>query len=207
MLHVMLMVFANRFGRVLTIFDSGPQEAVVPPGVIDFGGQRTSVAEMRRAILKRLGDNNVLVGFHAAWTLMALSLPLPGCRVVDLGAEEAYNLFCFKVSDAFPVWKTLFVERLTNSSTDASQLSFAATASSSTPKASTISSQRPTTPPPFGTSSSPAFQRSACVRPSTASSARTPSATATPSTATSRGSSQNPRSLVDRPHNLPVASL
>ena len=113
--HVMSIVFANGFGRVLAVFDSGPQEAVVPPGVIDFGGQRTSASEMRRAILERLGTNDVLVGFHVAWTLTALSLPLPSCRVVDLGAEEAYQLFCFKISDAHSVWKTLFVERLTNS--------------------------------------------------------------------------------------------
>ena len=58
---------------------------------------------MRRAILERLGNNNMLVGFHVALTLSALSLPLPACCVVDLGAEEAYQLFCFKVSDAFPV--------------------------------------------------------------------------------------------------------
>ena len=83
--------------------------------MIDFGGQRTLANDMRRAILEHLGNNNVLVGFHVAWTLTALSLLLPACRVVDLGAEEAYQLFCFKVSDAFPVWKTLFVERLTNS--------------------------------------------------------------------------------------------
>ena len=42
------------------------------------------------------------MSFHVAWTLTALSLPLPACRVVDLGAEEAYQLFCFKVTDLFP---------------------------------------------------------------------------------------------------------
>ena len=113
--HVMSMVLAIGFGRVLAVFDNGPQEAVVPPGVIDFGGQRTSANDMRRAILERLGDSNVLVGFHVAWTITALSLPLPACRVVDLGAEEAYQLFCLKVSDVLPKWKTLFVERLNNS--------------------------------------------------------------------------------------------
>ena len=35
--------------------------------------------------------------------------------MVDLGVEEAYQLFCFKISDLFPVWKTLFVKRLINS--------------------------------------------------------------------------------------------
>ena len=58
-------------------------------------------------------------------------------------------------------------------------------------KSSTISSQRPTTPSPSGTFSSPASQRSACVRPSTAFSVRTPSATATPSTPMSLGFSQS----------------
>ena len=64
--HVMPMVLANGFRRVLAVFDSGLQEAVVPPGVIDFGGQRTSANDMRRAILERIGNNNVLVGFHVA---------------------------------------------------------------------------------------------------------------------------------------------
>ena len=36
MLHVMSMVLANRFKRVLAVFDSGPQEAVAPANVIDF---------------------------------------------------------------------------------------------------------------------------------------------------------------------------
>ena len=57
----------------------------------------------------------MLVGYHVAWTLTTLSLPLPACRVVNLGAVEAYQLFCFKISDSFPASKTLFVERLTNS--------------------------------------------------------------------------------------------
>ena len=105
--HVVAMVLANRFGRVLAIYDAGPQEAVVSPDVIDFDGRRTSPIDMRRAILERLGNNNVLVGFYVAWTLTAPSLPLPACRVVNLGAEEAYQLFCFKVSNAFPVWKTI----------------------------------------------------------------------------------------------------
>ena len=60
---------------------------MVPPGVIDFDSQRTSATEMRRAILERLGNNNMLVGFHVAWTLTALCLPLPACRVVNVGAE------------------------------------------------------------------------------------------------------------------------
>ena len=113
--HVMSMVLANGLGLVIAAFDSGSQDAVVPSGEINLVGQRTSANDMHRAILERLGNNNVLVGFHVAWTLTALSLPLTACRVLDLGAEKAYQLFCFKVSDAFPGWKTLFVERLTNS--------------------------------------------------------------------------------------------
>lgn len=89
MLHVMLMVFANEFERIRAVFDSGPQEAVMPPGMIDFDGRQTSAIDMRRDILERFGNNNVLVTFQVAWTLTALSLSLIGCRVVDFGAEEA----------------------------------------------------------------------------------------------------------------------
>ena len=78
--HVLSMVLANGFGGVLAVFDSGPKEAMVPPGVIYFDGRRTSAIDMRRAILERLGNNNVLVGFHVVWTLTALSLPLPASR-------------------------------------------------------------------------------------------------------------------------------
>ena len=75
----------------------------MPPGVIDFDGRRIFAIEMRQAILERLGNNNVLVGFHVASTLTALCLPLSACRVVNLGAKEVYQLFCFNVSDAFRV--------------------------------------------------------------------------------------------------------
>ena len=95
--HVMSIVLANCFGRVLVVFDNSFQEAIVPPCVIDLDGRRNSANDMRRAILERLGNSNVLVGFNVAWALTALSLPLPACRVVNLGAEEAYQLFCFKV--------------------------------------------------------------------------------------------------------------
>ena len=115
MTYVIAIVLANGFGRILAIFDSGPQEAVVPLNVIDFDVRWTSAIDMRRAILERLGSNNVLLAINVAWTLTALSLPLFACRVVDFCAKEVYQLFCFKVPSAFPVWKTLFVKRLTNS--------------------------------------------------------------------------------------------
>lgn len=88
---------------VFAVCDSGLQEAVVPLGVIDFDGRGTSAIDMHRAILERLNNNNVLVGYHIAWTLTALSLQLSACRVVKIGAEKAYQLFCFKFSSAFPV--------------------------------------------------------------------------------------------------------
>ena len=58
--------------------------------VIDFNGRRTLAIDVRRAILKRFGYNNVLVGCHVACTLSALRLPLPVCRVVGLGAKTTY---------------------------------------------------------------------------------------------------------------------
>ena len=100
--NVMSMVLANGFGRVLAVFYSSFEKAVVPFGVIDFGGKRTSANDMRRAILERLGNNNVLVGYHVAWNFTALSLLILACRVVDIDAKEAYQLFCFTGSDVFP---------------------------------------------------------------------------------------------------------
>ena len=96
--YVISLVLANGFGRVLAIFESGPQEAVMPAGVIDHEGRHATIDEMRQAILKRLGNNNALVGFHLGWTVTALNLSLLACRVVDLGAEEAYQLLCFKMA-------------------------------------------------------------------------------------------------------------
>ena len=113
--YVISLVLANKFGRVLTVFDSGPQEAVMPAGVIDHEGRHATIDEMRQAILKCLGNNNALVGFHLGWTLTALNLSLPACRVVDLGTEEAYQLLCFKMASNSPVWKTLLYERLAHS--------------------------------------------------------------------------------------------
>ena len=162
---------------------------------------------MRRAILERLGNDNVLVGFHAAWTLTALSLPLPVCRVVDFGTEEAYQLFCFKVSDAFPVWKTLFVKCLTNSLDrriiavicgdgielySKGQHDFIAeayyTAAIWNILEPSISAQRLRT----------AVYRIKCAYPLGNGYALDPDETRLLS---------KPRSLVDRPHNLPVTSL
>ena len=88
--YVIPLVLANGFGRVLAIFDSSPQEAVMPVGVIDHKGRHATIDEMRQAIFKRLENNNALVGFHLGLTLTALNLSLSAFRVVDLGAEDAY---------------------------------------------------------------------------------------------------------------------
>ena len=53
---------------------------------------------MRRAILGRLGTNNVLVGFHAGWMLTAIGLALPASRVVDLGTEEVFQDWCGRLA-------------------------------------------------------------------------------------------------------------
>ena len=84
--HVMTLVLANYYGRLLAVYDSGPQDgATVYPGVVYFDGTRSKAAEMRRHILEQIGNINYLVGFHLAWTLTALSLALPASRVLDLG--------------------------------------------------------------------------------------------------------------------------
>lgn len=88
--HVMTFLLANGLGRVLAVFDSSPQDgAAVPPG--DQLRQSTNLGG-RNAFLYFGAPRHqqVLVKFHVGWTLTALSLVLPACRVVDLGADEAY---------------------------------------------------------------------------------------------------------------------
>ena len=64
---VATLLLANGYGRVLAVFESGPQDgAALPPGVVDYGGKRTLAADMCKFILEHLGNNNVLVGFHLA---------------------------------------------------------------------------------------------------------------------------------------------
>ena len=113
--YVISLVLTNGFGRVLAIFDSGLQEAVMPAGVIDHEGRYATIDEMRLAILNRLRNNNALVDFYLGWTLTAINLSLPACRVVDFGAEKACQLHCFKMASNSSVWKTLRFERLAHS--------------------------------------------------------------------------------------------
>lgn len=89
--HVMTLLLAHGVGRVFAVFDNGPEEkTLVPPKVIDYGGRRTSAAEIRSCVPEQLGNNIVVVKFHAAWILTALFLALPACRVVNPSAKEAY---------------------------------------------------------------------------------------------------------------------
>ena len=113
--HVMTLILANGYGRPLAICDSGPQNAIMPAGVIDYNGRRTTQAEMRRLLLHYLAANNVLVGFHVGWTLAALELVLPATRVVDLGTEDAFQVWCRHMAAQLPGWKETLVEHLINS--------------------------------------------------------------------------------------------
>ena len=113
--HVMTLILANGYGRPIAICDSGPQNAIMPAGVIDYNGRRTTQAEMRRLLLHYLAANNVLVGFHVGWTLAALELVLPATRVVDLGTEDAFQVWCRHMAAQLPGWKETLVEHLVNS--------------------------------------------------------------------------------------------
>ena len=64
----MSLLLANGFKRVFEIFDGCSHHAVVPTGVIDFGGYRISTFDMRFVLLEYLRNNNVLIGFHVAET-------------------------------------------------------------------------------------------------------------------------------------------
>ena len=113
--HVVTLVLANGFGRPIVICDSGPQDALIPAGVVDYGGRRTTQAEMRRLLLQHLAANNVLVGFHVGWTLAALELVLPATRVVDLGTEDIFQTWCRHMAAQLPGWRDALAERLVNS--------------------------------------------------------------------------------------------
>ena len=145
--YAILLVLANEFGRMVAIFDSGPHEPVMLVGVIDHEGRHGTIDEMRQAILKRLGNNNAFLGFHLRWTLTTLNLSLPACRVVDLGAEEAYQLLCFKMASNYSVWNTLLFERLAHSLHRRIPVMLYQPASTCTRRANTTSSKRPTTWP------------------------------------------------------------
>lgn len=47
---------------------------------------------------KTLNNNNVVVGLHVKVTLTVLLLALPAFRVIDLGAEKAFEKLCFKLA-------------------------------------------------------------------------------------------------------------
>ena len=101
--NVMTLLLPNGFGRAFSVLDIGAQDrATVPPGEIDYGGRRTLLAEISHCILEHLGNNNVFVGSHAAWTLTAQLLVVPACRVVYLGAEKAYQRSALR-------WRQIFI--------------------------------------------------------------------------------------------------
>ena len=83
--------------------------------MVDYSGTRTSTADMRKFILEHLGSNNVLVGFHLACILTALSLSIPASRAVDLGSVPVFQELCCRKAGDLPAWKDLIMERLTTS--------------------------------------------------------------------------------------------
>ena len=111
------LLLANGFGRVLAFFESinVKEASCVVSGVRAISVNFSYQADMRRGLLSYFGNNNVLVGFHVSWTLKALSLELPARRVIDLGTEEAFQLFCLKMTEGYPSWKKHIAESLATS--------------------------------------------------------------------------------------------
>ena len=66
----------------------------LPYGYVEYNNKRVSDEVMRTPILIVLGCSNILVGFQVGWTLAALNLMLPGHRVVDFGADPAFQSWC-----------------------------------------------------------------------------------------------------------------
>ena len=111
------MLLANDFcGGGVTVFDSGPQDgAALPHGVVDYNGKQNSTNDMRKLIFEHLGNNNMLVGVHLAWTLAPLSLSIPANRAVDLGNEPVFHELCCRMAGDLVAWKDLIMDRLATS--------------------------------------------------------------------------------------------
>lgn len=91
----MTLLFSNGALGVFVVFDiCSHKVAAVLLYVIQYGGWQSSASKMRRCIFKHLNSNDVVVGFHVAQTLTALLFALFACRVVYLGAEEAFEKLC-----------------------------------------------------------------------------------------------------------------
>ena len=113
--YVQTLLLANGYGNLRALFDAGPlEDASAPAGTSDYGGTRTSPAQLRRAVLERLGSINVVVGFHAGWMLTTIGLALPASRVVDLGTEELFQNWCCLLAMPRASWIGPLGEHLIN---------------------------------------------------------------------------------------------
>ena len=105
----------NGYGRILMIAEGESPNVQLPFGAVEYGGKRLSADEMRAAILSMRGCANFIVGFNFGWTLAALNLVLPGHRVVDLGTEPAFQLWCRSLTVRRSGWRDTFIENMVNS--------------------------------------------------------------------------------------------
>lgn len=94
--EVALLVLANAFGRPLGAWQVALPEPPIkrPHRLKAFSANPTSRREMRFQVLRFLGTDNLLDGFHLPWLLTALKLPLAASMVVELGSEPAFQLLC-----------------------------------------------------------------------------------------------------------------
>lgn len=53
---------------------------------------------MRRFNFFYFNENNILVKFHLAWTLTALSMVLTTSRVADFGSDKALQTLCYNMA-------------------------------------------------------------------------------------------------------------
>lgn len=98
-----LLVLSNMFGAPLLIsighFD-GKFRTPIMNTLLAVSGQNNSstLEQMRRKIIKYLGNNNVLVDLPVALTLVALQLPGNAERVVDLLVELAFATLSYSLA-------------------------------------------------------------------------------------------------------------
>lgn len=97
------LVLSNMYGAPLNISIGAVDATFCPPllnrlHTTSGVNNASSTKQMRREVIKYLGLNNVLVGFHLGWALAAIQLPVSAGRVIDLSMEPVFSTFTYNLA-------------------------------------------------------------------------------------------------------------